>query len=214
MEDNCQIHRYARLIRTNRKCQAVLGSGISSRLAAAIGNVALHVSSKSLRSPRGIEIGVHTDRFGDEFTELDLRFAASSGIRGRRWAVDLNWRFREDPLNRYTAIVARLKGELVGFAVFKVEDKDACVIDISGSIHAAPLLLEGVLSEVRERGVETLQAFISESNPLSAALRETGFWLRPSQTRVVAYAQPSDDRLLSTLKNRRGWSLTHADILG
>jgi len=211
MKENCLMHRYVRLIRTNRQFQKIFGDRASSRLLAAAGNVVLGLTSIRFHGTRGVDVSIHTGRFGDEFTRLDRDLATAGRIRNRRWAEDLNWRFYDDPLNRYTTVTARRNGELAGFALFTVEGSDARLIDISGATEIFLPLLESVVDSARQAGTESLQAMVSDSNPLKNVLNSLGFRFRSEHARVVAHCSSAQSNL--QLGHREKWALTHADIL-
>src|SRR5262249_36006222 len=132
MGASATMTRHVRPLRTNRHVGRHLGTGPLASGVAGLGNAALRLVSWRRRSSRNLEIGLHSGRFDEEFTALDRRVGAGDAVRGRRAADDLNWRFREDPLNEYQVLTARRAGELAGFAVLATSQRDAVVVDLFG----------------------------------------------------------------------------------
>lgn len=214
IEASCQLYRYARLLKTDRQIAKYLGCGKLAAGASALGNYLLAL--RPLQNPpvSGIEIAQHGGCFGEEFSILDRRVGGKNGIRSRRTAEDLNWRYRENPLQQYQVLTARRRGELVGFLVLSKADQDVSVVDLFGSSlpEVGPPLLEAVIEQVKYGPFQTLQALVPNKSGLSAFFECTYFSYRAPAERVVAYARPgSEARAL--LDEPRSWFLSYTDIM-
>jgi hypothetical protein len=207
MTASAALARHARLLRTDRQLAARLGP--VGRALAPAGNALLRAAGAGRRvRAAGVEVARLDGRFDDEFSALDRRVGAADAIRGRRSAADLNWRYRDDPLHDYVTLTARRRGELIGFAVLSLGQRDALVVDVFGEPAAALALLEGSADEARAAGAETLHLSVSDGSGLTAHLGRAGFRRREDGPRVVPYP-----RALSEAERPRPWSLTHADVM-
>ncbi len=214
MTASATMRRYARLLRTDRQLGRRLGSGVLAACAIPFGNALLRAAA--LGSPRStaLELALHEDPFGDEFTDLDRRVGARDVIRSRRTAADLNWRYRDDPLHEYEVLTARRRGELLGFAVLAVIDDDAFIVDLFGNLcsNDAGELLKAAAERLRGTKTETLHAPVSDGSGLTTALRRSGFRLRDHGPRVVAYAE-AGGQARALLDRSVAWDLTHSDVM-
>ena len=208
MEASATMTRQVRPLRTNRHVARYLGTGLVAAGVAGLGNAALRLGSWRRRRSRDLEIGLHPGRFGEEFTALDRRVGAGDAVRGRRAAEDLNWRYRDDPLNEYQVLTARRSGELAGFAVIAPSHRDAAVVDLFGVLSPAETadLLDAAAQLGRSGGLEAVSTLISADHPLTAPLRAAGFRARESGPWVVAYAGAGQDA-------GPAWRLTYSDVM-
>lgn len=211
---SCYILRYAKLLKADRYLTKHLGPGPMAAGAAALGNALLNLRSVRKRPMPGLEIALHAGRFDEEFSLLDQKVGGHEGIRGCRAAQDLNWRYRDDPLQEYHVMAARRSGELIAFAVFSVRDHDAYLIDVFGFVtpEIGLELVAAVVEQVRKEQVQTVSALIAPENGLVAILEKGGFRCRSQEAHVVAYAQP-DTELRAFLDGQPKWSFTHVDVL-
>ena len=208
MEASATMTRHVRLLRTNRHLARYLGDGRMTAGAAELANAALRLATWRRRRSRDLEIGLHPGRFGEEFTALDRRVGAGDAVRGRRAAEDLNWRYRDDPLNEYQVLTARRSGELAGFAVIATSQRDAVVVDLFGVLSTAETadLLDAAAQLGRAGGLEAVSTLISADHSLTAPLRTAGFRARESGPWVVAYAGAGRD-------GGSVWRLTYSDVM-
>lgn len=209
MKAGTTMARHARLLRADRHLARRLGMPIATRMAPLV-NAALRLARPSHRADPGLVLAVHTERFGEEFSVLDRRVGGGDGIRGRRAAEDLNWRFRDDPLNDYYTLTARRRGELEGFAVVSAAGPDPVLVDLFGVLSPGDTLalLEAAVERARATGGETLHTTLSEANPLIPTLARSGFRRRERGPMVVAYAGAGDPPSLPA-----AWTFTHADVM-
>jgi hypothetical protein len=204
--------RYARLLRTDRQLAKRLGAP-ATRLAP-LGNAVLRLRERIRRGASGLEITPHEERFGEEFSSLDRRLGGGEGIRGRRAADDLNWRYREDPLGEYRVLTARRKGELVGFAVLAIVGRDAVVVDLQGVLSPAEVadLLDASAKVLRVAGAEVVQMLVSGDSPLGIPLGACGFRVRSTGPLVVAHTR-GGGQTGALLGSGVPWNLTYADVM-
>jgi hypothetical protein len=208
MTSSATMQRHTRLLRTDRQIAKYLGRGLASAAAARLGNAVIRLASRGRRRSVGVEIGLHPGRFGEEFSALDRRVGGGDVVRGRRAAEDLNWRYRDDPLQDYRVLTARRSGELMGFAVVTTVHRDLVVVDLFGtpSSDEAADLLDAAARLGREDGLEALHTLVSTDHPLTAPLRRTGFHARECGPHVVAYAGARPE-------SGSPWQLTYADVM-
>lgn len=181
--------RYARLLRADRQLHARLGRGPLAASIVPAANAVLRVMDTRVPRAAGLEVSVHGERFGEEFSDLDRRTGAGDTIRGSRAAGELNWRYREDPLRDYVVFTARRRGELKGFVVVAVSEGDAVLVDLFGDLSpgVSGALLHAVADHVRPTGAQTLQALASDGSAMGAVLLRTGFRGREAGPHVVTH---------------------------
>jgi hypothetical protein len=207
------MQRYTRLLKTDRQLAKRWG-----RLAtpvAAVANVMLGLWTLRKHKVADLEIALHTERFGEEFSWLDQHVGGDHNvIRSRRQAEDLNWRYRDDPLHQYQVMTARRAGELSAFVVFSMTDQDSYIIDLFGSAHPEVRLqlLEAVVEQVRKRPIQALHTLVTSDHSLSQVLARARFRYRSTGARVVAYARPGTE-VRALLDTQSAWALSHVDIL-
>ncbi len=212
MSANCQMYRYARLLRVNRLIEKRLGSGVASATVSLVGNVVLNIWTRRWQTTAGLEILHHEGAFGDEFSVLDEQ-RKNKGIHSRRAAADLNWRYREDPLHTYQVLTARRAGELLGFVVLSLTPPNAQLIDLCvvGPGDTALALLDAAAEVARTAGAEILQALIAQ-RPTEAALLQTAqFRCREGAVQIVAYC-PAHSAVRAICDDRQQWAFHYADI--
>lgn len=214
-EASCYIQRYARLLRVDRHVARRFGASKGMMALAYAGNGLLSLTARRKARVSGLDIMRHTASFGEEFSRLDQQVGGKVGvIRSRREAEDLQWRYKEDPVHQYQVLTARRGGELVAFVVFSIVEHDAYIIDLfgleDGTGQAA--LLDAVVDSARQAAVQTLHAFVAESDALTSLLPQARLRYREASTRVVVYAQPGTAVQACLAKNPH-WFFKHADIL-
>jgi len=212
MSANCQMPRYARVLRVRRLTETRLGAGVVSTAASLVGNIALNIWMRRWQTTTGLEIAQHEGTFGDEFSILDKQ-RKHEGIHSRRAAVDLNWRYREDPLHTYQVLTARRAGELVGFVVLSLTPPDAQLVDlcVAGYTDIALALLDAAAEVARTAGAEILQALIAERPTEEALLQTAQFRCRKEAVQVVAYCS-ARSAVRSICDDRHQWAFHYADI--
>jgi len=214
MEANCRMRRFARPLRVERRLGEKLASKKLVSITALFGNLALRLLPTRRHSASGIKVSVHEGRFGAEFTELDRNVRGGNLIRSRRSAEDLNWRFRDDPLNQYQVLTAHRGGELVGYAVVSLGEQDAYVLDLfSRSVaEVGPSLLDAVVEHVHDRKIQSVHALCADGSEMSGLLRSVRFSGREISARIVAYAKVETEAH-AFLHGSPKWSFTRMDLM-
>jgi hypothetical protein len=214
MEPNCRALRYVRLVRTDRFLRKALPSALVAGPAIVAGNAFLRIAASTRVRAKEAEVGVLEGSFGEEFSHLDARVGGSGGIRSRRNAEDLDWRYRRDPLHQYEVLTARVRGELVAFLVAMYDAEDAHLIDLFGERlpEIGPPLLKLLSERARERGAQTIQAYVACDDGLRSVLERASFHLRSEGPRIVAYARPGGEvhRLLGKAPH---WLFQQTDLM-
>jgi hypothetical protein len=207
-----RMHRYALLVRTDRQVRRWLGRGRTSAAIATLGNWLFALRPFAVPSRGDLDIAIHVGRFNEEFTELDQR-CKDKCIRSRRTASDLNWRYRDDPLQQYQVLTARQKGELVGCAVYLVIEQDARLVDLWGTplSSVGPPLLGAMTDLARQGSAQTLHALVADRPEDAELLQQAGFRRREDAAHIVAYTQPNS-ALDALLGNPEQWSFNYANI--
>ena len=223
MSSNCDVLRYALLLRSDEYFAKKLGKHVWTRPLVGATNVFLAMR-KSSTALKGLEISEFDDDFGEEFSQLDRRVAAEGEVRASRSAEDMNWRYRKDPLRTrhlpngnvgtYRMLMARKGGELLAFVIFFIQtDGIACIVDLFGveiSKIAAPLL--SAVTEIScGSKVWAIYAFCSTDNELNSILPEARFRRRELSVRTVAYAPGSD--IVGRLGSGLRWPFSHVEVL-
>jgi hypothetical protein len=224
MRPNCEVIRYALPLRSDEYWQKRLGSGGWTRPLIGMTNLLLRFQSRP-SALSGLEICKWDKSFDDEFSYLDEVVTGPSLVRASRSAVDLNWRYREDPLaassmpsgnkGRYQVFVARRGGELLAFVVFFIQtDGIASLVDLFGrqlSVVGKPLL-KTVIEVCRRENVSSVNGFCSHDSELRTLFTNAGFRPRETNARVVAYARPGDQagKLLSSGAQ---WAFSQVEVM-
>ena len=218
IKPSCQMQRYARILRLDRKVSSILGNSMQGKAVGAMANCLMRVLSGARFLTRsktaGIQISVHKTRFGEEFSELDQRLARMDTIRGRRAAEDLNWRYRDNPIQPYRVLTAHRHGELQAYLVYNTFGQDAYIIDLFGDSlrETGTQLLEAAVSNLLKEEIQTLHWVVNRDDDSSVLARAAGFSLRSDAACVVAYASPRST-FHTILSQAPRWQFTHAEII-
>jgi hypothetical protein len=200
MRANCEVARYALLLRSDEYFDKRLGKGGWTRPLVVTTNLLLSMRRKARPVP-GLEICEHAGAFGEEFSALDRVVSSSGAIRASRSAENLDWRYRQDPgthdgapnnaKGEYRVLVARRAGELLAFLVLFLVPADgvAYILDLFGSqiLDLGAPLLEAAVSICRQRKFHSLYGFCAKESELESLFRSSGFRPRERIARVVAY---------------------------
>ena len=209
----CRADRFSKPLRVDSHLRRRMRApGAFHALASLAVNTALWIRDLSLPTSRDISVAAHTGPFEDEFSNMDRRISEGAiTIRNRRYAEDLEWRFRGDPLMSCEVIAARRSGELIGFAAFTRESERAHVLDLSAtSGSVARALLAAITRRARAAGLEAVDALAVEASSTPSFFRRAGFIAREPAAHVVPYALDSLKESLFT----RDWTLLTADVMG
>jgi len=224
MRPNCEVHRYALLLRSEEYLGKRIGDGLWTKPAVAAANLMLR--ARPLRRVSvSAEITEHSGKFGEEFSQLDKTVLIDGTIRGSRDAKDLNWRYREDPMasvsmpqgtvGKYRVLVARRAGELQAFLIFFIQsDGIAILVDLFGRNlgERGLALMQASVDICRREHVSAFHAFSSETNELTPLLRQAGFSRRERNARVVAYSTREDTRFAQKIERCR-WAFSQLEVM-
>jgi hypothetical protein len=208
LQPNCEVFRYALLLRSDEYLAKRLGNGAWTKPLVATANMLLQ-ARRSHRSLPEVEICRHNGVFDEEFSSLDQATSSSGKVRASRAADDLNWRYLEDPkaktqaaaanTGKYRVLVARRSGELIAFSVLFIQDDGiAWLADLFGKnlTEAGRALLEAAVDICRREKVKRLDAFCGADSAVRPLLEDAGFRIRERIVRVVAYENGCRSRKL------------------
>jgi hypothetical protein len=182
--------RFAKLLRVDEKVSDIVGQGTVSRVLSAGTNVLLTAIDSRQRIPPGTELEFHRGPYGDEFSELAQRVRTTYGNCTVRSADYLNWRYLAHPFRSYEMVTARYEGTLCGYVVFSQFDTHAVVADLLAVPERSVIeaLLRELASQLRPRGVTTVNCACLNSSALVPMLRRAGF--REREASPVLLWQP------------------------
>lgn len=209
LKETCRMQGYVKLLRADRQLERLLGKP-AGRMVSGITNPLLRMQSSRSPSSGKLDFSAYTGEFTDEFSNLDLALRTAVSIRNRRSAEDLNWRFRENPLQKFEVLIARQHGDLAGYLIYSVTEEDAYVFDLSGHnlCETGPELLDALTSALRNRAVHTIRAQVPKGNALASVFMKAGFTLRGDGARIVAFSEPGTESFDGTQ-----WQFQHADLM-
>jgi len=206
------MQRLAYPLRVNHKVQALPLPSVLRRGLSATGNVLLNLRAQRRRPAGQLEFSLLSGRCGPEFSGLATLYGADHHFCIQRTADYLNWRFLDNPFQRYEILTALDHGRLVAYAVLTPDHDHPAIVDLFGPVQpdGAAAVAIAAVALARERGAAALSVILLDSHPWLPALVERGF--RPRDTRpVIVYtsrAQQSADHLLPP---REPWLLTEGD---
>jgi hypothetical protein len=172
------------------------------------------------RHPRPPGAPKRIECFDERCDELWEKVRPSIIMGECRNAAYLNWRYRDHPLYRYAAYGWELKGELVALVVTTRRTlfgiPSLLIVDMlppHGGDGAVTALLDHILAEARQEGVQIAGALAPPSSALAQTLRVSGFAsvpkkLSPKPFVLVAHTLGHPDGLES---NPDSWYLTWGD---
>ncbi len=129
----------------------------------------------------------------------------------------LNWRYKD---KQYTILIGEENGELVGYAVTKVEEcgdaRVGYIIDIFPSNdNKIAVLLAGILKSFIEQDVDYVLCGLLRKDPMCSQFKRLGFKehreIKPLHVVVTTLANEID---LEYLLNQKNWHLTYGDTDG
>jgi hypothetical protein len=195
MHANSEVFRYALPLRSDEFLQKRLGDGPLARPVIAAANLLLNakLSSRGGRKMHGIEISVFEGAFDEEFNQLDQSVPSSGVIRASRSAELLNWRYRKLPRCTYLTLIARRRGELLGFLAAINCGGRVGIGDAFGHPFedVGVALIDALVSICRKEKATLLEGYSSEDGPWKAAFLKLGFARRERVVRIVGYENPA-----------------------
>src|SRR5260370_17640387 len=183
--------RMVKLLRADGKIGVEVKLRTVERLLIGIANWVLRVQHGSPRRQSGVSFEVREGRCGQECTDLARSVEGRLGIGVDRTAEYLNWRYLDQPQEKYEILAARRKGQLEGYVAFRQEGSRASVVDWFGQEPAELRkdLIREMIALVKPRGCESVQACVLASHSFLSDLRSLGFL--PRESSPVVFLGPS-----------------------
>jgi hypothetical protein len=145
---------------------------------------------------------------------LDSLFEEASHQLGTAVVRDsryLEWRFRQNPLERSEMIVARRGGRLTGYLIFTLKHDIGVVKDwLAMDTSSVDALFQSLTAEMRRRDAPSISVTALESHPDLRRLTALGFLRRPDSTTAVVYVSP-DSADSTMITNPAAWYMTLGD---
>ena len=181
-----------------------IASGLS-----AIVNLVMAPGAFRRRRERDIEISLCPGPLGSEFTELNRRIADPRVVMVERSAEYLSWRYLANPVHRYQVLAARRAGRLVGYTVFRHDDRTMTLVDLFADAPEATIadLVHEAVAEAWGRSLEALDISLLESSNLIDGLHKLGFRRREGVP-VALYAA---DEAPAQIGDPANWFLLDGD---
>jgi len=171
------------------------------------------------RSPRKYEVIVSFTPFPKEMDSLWLKVKNNYEILTVRDKKYLDWRFHECLDRKYIVLIAKNKGELVGYLVAAQENKLGLILDIFGESNPAffDVLIQEATRALKNRGAEKIITRITPNNEIYKAFRHNG-WFERTSSPVIARINflketPETEKLKAYLCNPSNWYMTASDNL-
>jgi hypothetical protein len=200
--------RLRMVLRVDTRLRELVANRAISRSLSAVANLFLAPRRAQGRSASGLEVSLHASPLGREFTELNRQMANPKVVMVERSAEYLSWRYLANPVHRYEVLTARQADRMVGYAVFRQDDRTMTLVDVFPDPRGATTtdLVQGAVRVAWRRGLEAVDISLLESSPWISCLKEAGFKQRETLP-VVVYA-PRDGTQVGTEMN---WFLSDGD---
>ena len=213
LKENCRMHCYVRLLRADGQLKRMLGATVGG-MSARVANFVLRRTNRRIKTQSGIEFALHVGAFGPEFSALDSAVVSSDVVRTRRSSEELNWRYRDNPLQRFETLTARRNGELIAYVIISTYGDDAAIIDLFGREldEVGPCLVQELAELLLPRGLQTLRALVAGDSQATRVFRRAGFSHRAAETRVVAFCAPGSTAD-QAFKDQLRWDFRHCDVM-
>jgi GNAT superfamily N-acetyltransferase len=159
--------RLAKPLGVDRKVKEMIKNAAARRVVTSVGNALLKRTSPRAGADESLEVAVHAQLCGEEFTLLAQEQRGKFGLCLDRSAEYLNWRYISNPLARHEIVTARRNDRLVGYVVWTRGGEDASIVDFFGEDDAgmARRLVAEIATLAQDRGVMTLSVSLNESHP-------------------------------------------------
>ncbi|MCF6158420.1 MAG: GNAT family N-acetyltransferase [wastewater metagenome] len=128
----------------------------------------------------------------------------------------LNWRYKN---KQYSILIGEEGGELIGYAVTKIEDNNDArvgyIIDILSCDNKTTSLLKGALQLLLKQDVDYVLSALLAHDPLCTYHRKLGFKrhkeFKPIQVTITPLTKEVDTKYLL---NQENWHITYGDTDG
>jgi hypothetical protein len=157
-------------------------------------------------------------RFTASFDALWATAAADVGVVARRDYASMNWRYFDNPFQRYRVLGAWDGTALAGCVVFKAVQHAvfnfgtiAEIVAPAGAVDVQQRLLGRAIEELEAARTDIVKSLASAPH-LSGLLRRAGFRaLGPGSDFVVSVAPDLDPSLATAVRVSEAWYLTKGD---
>lgn len=166
---------------------------------------------------RGLEVD-EVFRAGEELDALWRRVDAGGSISLVRDSQWVQWRYLESPQLRYRLLVARRRGEAVGYVAYRLDETQSRCFGFLPELVTAPgetgvwrALLRAALERLVADGAEAVATLAVAGTPASRALAGRGFlWSWGAFPFHTVFLDPGFPR--DTLSDPHGWTLTGGEF--
>ncbi len=168
----------------------------------------------------GIKI-VPIHSFDKSFDLLWEKASLARSILSMRNAEYLNWRYLEEPGQRYTIFAAKNEREVLGYVILKdpgsSQEKKGQVIDLFDTRDPAVTkrLLDQAMNYFKAKGAACVECYLSDDF-YEKTLRSIGFYKlrpRPERSEFLVAKLYSPDIQDKVFYDPRSWFLTRTDML-
>jgi hypothetical protein len=219
MQPNCDIIRYALLLRSDDYFRRRMGNSSWIKPFIATANVALR-TRRAYVPARDLEIAETDKAFDEEYSQLDRSVSSLGAVRASRSAEELNWRYgggtgsaaAQNVARKYRVFEARRSRELIGFAVLSTEaDGTACIHDLFALdlAHTGGALIGILIDVCRREKLTRLDCLCSPESCSRSLLELAGFRARERVYRVVTFENACTKLLRAGLQ----WGLSGYEVM-
>jgi hypothetical protein len=188
------MRRLVKLLRVDAHIERVLGSSRLGQAVAAAADVLVGAWIRSIRIPSGATFSLLDGPCGEEFSTLERKASADYGLCLRRSAAYVNWRYRDNPVQRHEILAARVDGELAAWIAFVHDGPAGTLVDLFG--RPEPELLaatvQAAIAILSARGCHTVAVSFLDAHPLMGLFRRLGFSLRETSPVILGAAVGSE----------------------
>ncbi|MBE6059798.1 MAG: GNAT family N-acetyltransferase [Clostridium sulfidigenes] len=153
-------------------------------------------------------------KFDFRFDELLDKIKYKYTVMLSRCSKYLNWRFCNNPVNKYTILTYQSNGELLGYAVIKVFVNESVLVGDIVDIIAVDTnvfckLIESVCCKFYEKGITSAKIWMND-NEFIKALRNIGFIQTDETFHFIV--KSNNKKVPNEIQDFNNWYLTMSDI--
>lgn len=187
-----KLQRLAKPLRADRKIGELVKPAWLARALARPANLLLAHWARPSHGDETLAVSVLKDDCDEEFSELDTQLRSQYGIRTRRCAKYLNWRYLHHPTSPCQLLTIRRQGVLLAYLAFRQEGENATVVDVFGidEPDIITFLIKNLTELLRQRKVVAISAPMFESHRWITLMQRLGFRIREEMP-VIGYARDS-----------------------
>jgi len=145
-------------------------------------------STSRVKEMPGLEI-MPVDTFDEQIDHFWQESAPNFPVAIDRNKDYLNWRYFENPLDKYTVFTARKSNRIVGYMVLKIKKQEGIIMDILGRDEQTfTLLLQRAVQHFTSEGMATIQIWMPDNHVCARVIKRYGFgsyqWLARFSSRL------------------------------